>query len=159
MDIVQAAAAWLHSLATVALLGYYALLALVILPVLRRVVNGPALGRVIPEIERRALPVVLASVGTFVVTGLYLMVTDDRFVGIGHFFGSTWSTLIVVKHVVVVGLVGLGAAIDLLIVPAIASPVDEPARAVAVSRLARGASAIAVLGAIVLLLTAAAQAS
>ena len=54
VDIVQAVAAWLHSLATVILLGYYALLALVVIPVLRSAVNGPALGRVIPAIERRA---------------------------------------------------------------------------------------------------------
>ena len=104
------------------------------------------------------LPLVLTSIGVFLVTGMYLMLTDDRFLGLGHFFGSSWSTLIVVKHVVVVALIGVGVVIDLLVVPDVATPVDEPARAVAVRRLARGASAIAALGAIVLLLTAAAQA-
>jgi uncharacterized membrane protein len=159
VDIVQAVAAWLHSLATVILLGYYALLALVVVPVLRSAVNGPALGRVIPAIERRALPLILASIGVFVVTGTYLLLTDDRFLGLGHVFGNAWSTLIVIKHVLVIALVGIGLFIDLLVVPDIANPVDEAARTVAIRRLARGASAIATLGAIVLLLTAAAQAS
>lgn len=158
MDVLQVATVWLHSLATVILLGYYALLALVVVPVLRRTLDGPAIGRAIAAIERRALPLVLASIGVFLVTGMYLMLTDDRFVGLGHFFGSTWSTLIVVKHVVVVALIGIGVAIDLLVVPDVATPLDERARTVAVGRLARGASAIAALGAIVLLLTAAAQA-
>ena len=55
--------------------------------------------------------------------------------------------------------IGIGAFIDLLVVPDIASPVDEVARTAAVRRLARSASAIAILVAIVPLLTAAAQAS
>ncbi len=158
MDVVQAAAVWLHSLATVVLLGYYAILALVVVPVLRSVVNGPAIGRVIPAIERRALPLLIAAVAVFLVTGLYLMLSDEQFSGFGHFFDSTWSTLIVIKHVVVVALVGVGIYLDLLVMPAIAGPVDEAARAAAVGRLARSAAAMVVLGAIVLLLSAGAQA-
>ena len=159
MDIVQAVAIWGHSISTVILLGYYALLALVVVPVLRGTLNGPALGRVIPAVERRALPLVLASIGVFIITGTYLLLTDERFLGFGHFFESSWSTLIVIKHVVVIGLIGIGVTIDLLVVPDIANPADEAARTAAMRRLARGASAIAILGAIVLLLTAAAQAS
>ena len=158
MDVVLAAAVWLHSLATVVLLGYYAVLALIVVPVLRRVVNGPAIGRVIPDIERRALPLVAAAIGVFIVTGLYLMLSDARFPGFGHFFGNTWSTLIVIKHVVVGVLIGVGVYLDLLVMPAIAGPLDEAARTAAVARLARGATAMVILGAIVLLLTAAAQA-
>jgi uncharacterized membrane protein len=157
VDVVQVAAVWLHSLATVVLLGYCTVLALVVVPVLRSVVNGPALGRILPDIERRALPLIAAAIGIFLVTGLYLMLSDARFPGFGHFFGSTWSTLIVFKHVVVVALVGVGVYLDLLVMPAIAGPVDEAARTSAVTRLARGATVMVVLGAIVLLLTAAAQ--
>jgi uncharacterized membrane protein len=159
VDVAQAVATWLHSVATVILLGYYVLLALVVVPVLRRAVDAPTLGRVIPTVERRALPLILGSIGVFLVTGTYLLLTDDRFLGVGHFFGSTWSTLIVIKHVLVIVLIGIGVYIDLLVVPDIATPVDEAAQTAAVRRLARSAAAIAVLGAVVLLLTAAAQAS
>ena len=158
MDIVQAAAVWLHSLATVVLLGYYAILALIVVPALTSLVNGPAIGRVIPAIERRALPLIVAAIAVFLVSGLYLMLSDARFSGFGRFFDSTWSTLIVIKHVVVVALVGVGVYLDLLVVPAIAGPVDEAARMASVGRLARAATAMVILGAIVLLLTAAAQA-
>lgn len=159
MDVVGAVAVWLHSLATVALLGYYAVVALIVLPVLRSSLNGPALGRVIPAIERRGLPLVVGAVAILVVTGTYLLLTDDRFQGLGHFFGSAWSTLIVIKHVVIVAMVAIGVSIDLLVVPRIEAPVDEAARTAATSRFARGALAIMGLAAIVLLLTAAAQAS
>ncbi len=159
MDVVQAAAVWLHSLATVGLLGYYGVLALIVLPVLRSTVKETAIGRIVPAIERRALPVVVGAVTVFIVTGLYLMLTDERFLGFGHFFDSTWSTLIVVKHVVVVALVGFGVYLDLLVMPQVAGPLDEAARDAAIRRLARGATLIATLGAIVLLLTAAAQVS
>ena len=159
MDVVQAVAAWLHSCATVMLLGYYAALGLLLVPVLRRTADGPTLGRVIPAIERRALPLILACIGVFLVTGTYLLLADHRFLGIGHFFGSAWSTLIVVKHVVVVALVGIGVYLDLLVVPDVAYPVDEAARTAAIRRLARSTAAMTALGAIVLILTAAAQAS
>jgi uncharacterized membrane protein len=159
VDVVQVVAAWLHSLATVGLLGYYAVLGLVLVPVLRRTVDAPTLGRVIPAIERRALPLVLAAIGVFLVTGTYMLVTDSRFLGLGHTFANTWSTLIVVKHFIVVVLVVIGVYIDLLVVPDIAMPVDEASQAAAVRRLGRSAAAVATLGAVVLLLTAAAQAS
>jgi uncharacterized membrane protein len=159
VDVVQAVVTWLHSLATVGLLGYYAVLGLVLVPVLRRTLDAPTLGRVIPAIERRALPLVLVAIGLFLVTGTYLLVTDARFLGLGHTFANRWSTLIVVKHLVVVVLVGIGVYIDLLVVPDIATPVDEASQAATVRRLGRSAAAIATLGAVVLLLTAAAQAS
>lgn len=159
MDVVHAVAAWLHSLSTVVLLGYYGLLALIIVPVLQRSVDAPTLGWVIPAIERRARPLILAAIGIFLVTGTYMLVTDQRFLGFGHAFANAWSTLIVIKHVVVVALVGLGVYLDLLVVPDIATPVDEVAQAAAVRRLARSSAMIATLGAIVLLLSAAAQAS
>jgi uncharacterized membrane protein len=159
VDVVQAGAGWLHAIASVILVGYYAVLALVVVPVLGRTLDGPALGRAIPAIERRALPLVLISIGVFLVTGTYLLLTDDRFLGMGHFFASGWSTLLVIKHVFVLALVGLGIYVDLLVVPDVGTSADEVARSVAIRRLARSAAVITVLGGLVLLMTAAAQAS
>ena len=159
MDVVQAAAAWFHSCGTVILLGYYAVLGLVVVPVLRRAVDGPTLGRLIPAIERRARPLILACIGVFLVTGSYLLITDQRFLGLGHAFGNSWSILIMVKHVLVIGLVGIGVYIDLLVVPDVANPASEAARTAAMGRLARSTAAMTALGAVVLILTAAAQAS
>ena len=159
MDLGQAIAAWLHSLATVFVLGYYAVLAFVVVPVLRRTSNAPTLGRVIPAIERGALPLLIGAVIVFLGTGAYMLATDSQFQGLGHAFVNTWSTLIVIKHAVVVVLVGIGVYLDVLVVPDIATPLDEASQAAAVRRFAGGSAAIAALGALVLLLTAAAQVS
>ena len=159
MDLVQVAAVWLHSLATVVLLGYYAVMALIVIPILRATLKEGALGRIIPDIERRALPLVIGAVGVFLLTGLILMLSDHRYLGLGHLVDNTWSIVILVKHVVVIALVAIGVWVDVVVVRDIALPADEPGRAAAVRRLARGTTAIVVLGAIVLLLTAAAQAS
>jgi putative copper export protein len=88
-----------------------------------------------------------------------MLSTDAQFQGLGHAFVNTWSTLIVIKHAVVIVLVGIGVYIDLLVVPDIERPVDATFQVAAVRRLARSATAIAALGTVVLLLTAAAQAS
>jgi len=138
--------------------SYYALLAFVVVPVLRRTLDAPTLGRVIPEIERRALPVIIAAVVVFVVTGAYMLSTDAQFQGLGHAFVNTWSTLIVIKHAVVIVLVGFGVYIDLLVVPTCAAG----RRGVPGGRRPPARpepTAIAALGTVVLLLTAAAQAS
>ena len=159
MDLVQVSAVWLHSLATVLLLGYYAVMALIVIPVLRAALRESALGRIIPDIERRALPPVLGAVGVFLLTGLYLLLSDHRYLGLGHVVDNTWSVVMLVKHVVVIALVVIGVWLDIVVVRDIALPSDEPGRTAAVHRLALGTTAIVVLGAIVLLLTAAAQAS
>jgi hypothetical protein len=64
-----------------------------------------------------------------------------------------------VKHIVVIALVAIGVWIDVVVVRDIALPTDELGRTAAVRRLALGTTLIATLGATVLLLTAAAQAS
>ena len=159
MDLVQVSAVWLHSLATVVLLGYYAVMALIVIPVLRATLKESALGRVIPDIERRALPLVLGAVGVFLLTGLFLLLSDHRYLGLGHVVDNTWSVILLLKHIVVIALVAIGVWIDVVVVRDIALPTDELGRTAAVRRLALGATLIATLGATVLLLTAAAQAS
>jgi len=158
MDFVHVGATWLHLLATVALLGYYAILGLVVLPAIRGIVPPRELGDSIAAIERRATPVIVGSLVIFLATGVYLMVTDARYGGVANVTGSTWATLFLAKHAVVVAMVGLGMYVDALVVRRFALPgsTDQPA---AIRRLAVATGAMTVLGAVVLFLTAAAQLS
>lgn len=48
-------------------------------------------------------------------TGTFLLVVDPNYDGLGNFFASTWTTLMLVKHVLVVGLVAMGLYVDRLI--------------------------------------------
>ena len=81
MDLMHVGATWLHLMATVAMLGYYAIVGLLILPVLRRIVPSRELGETIGAVERRALPVIIASLTIFLATGVYLMGADARYGG------------------------------------------------------------------------------
>ena len=158
MDVLHVASSWLHELAAVALLGYYASLAFVVLPAVRGTA-GRSLGAAIQATERRALPWLLACVVVFFVTGISLLVSDAHFGGIGNLFASTWSTLLAAKHVLVIVMVVVGAVVDLLLVPDMTLAETDAEVARAYARVRRSMLALTLLGALVLLLTAAAQAS
>jgi uncharacterized membrane protein len=157
LDLVQVGARWLHLVATVALIGYYAALGALVVPALRGAMTPRVLGESIAAIERRALPVVVGSLVVFLATGVYLMGADTRYSGVGEITDS-WSTLLLVKHVVVAVMVGLGLYVDAIIVRRLAPPdaVDQDATA---RWLMVVAGAMTALGLVVLFLTAAAQAS
>jgi uncharacterized membrane protein len=158
LDLVPVGARWLHLVATVTMIGFYAVLGLLVLPVLTRVVTARQLGDTIAAVERRALPVIIGSLAIFLATGVYLMGADARYGGVGDVTGSAWATLLLAKHLVVAVMVGLGVYIDAIIARRMAPP-EETDQVAAARRLTVVAGAMTVLGAVVLFLTAAAQAS
>ncbi len=163
MDPLEVGATWLHAVAMVIALGYYAVLGWIVLPALER--GGVADASVV-AIERRALPLVALSIVVFTASGLYLMLGDGRYAGPGNVTASTWTMLMLLKHVVVAVMVGLGVSLHFIATrgerdgPASealqAGPTPDPGRIRTIRWLADG---IAILGAVVLLLTAAAQVS
>jgi uncharacterized membrane protein len=154
MDAVEVGALWLHAVAMVIVIGYYGVLGRIVLPALRRSLDGPSLATVVPAVERRALPLVLIAIIMFVVTGVYLLVIDDQYTGVGNFSG-TWSTMMLVKHLVVVAMVVMGVVVDRL-ARAVGDASDE-GRTQVLDTLSLAAEATMVLGVIVLLLTTVAQ--
>jgi len=157
MDLLHVGATWLHLLATVALLGYYAILGLVVLPVIRRLVPARELGESIAAIQGRATPIVGVSLLAFLATGVYLMVTAGQYEGLGNVTGSTWASLFLVKHLVIGVMVGIGVYIDALVVRRFAVAAGD--QAASLRRLTLATVVMTALGALVLLLTAAGQAS
>jgi len=157
MDVGETIAVWLHAVSTVIVVGYYGILGRIVLPALGRSLQGPPLGRAIGAVEGRALPLVVLSVGAFVLTGAYLLVVDESFGGLGD-YGSTWATLMLAKHVLV-GLMVVGGGLVHVLAERVADPglpADELRPAIGHLRLA--AEGTTALGALILLLTAAAQA-
>jgi uncharacterized membrane protein len=157
MDVVHVAAIWLHALAMVIVLGYYAILSRIVLPAVARALDGPALARAVPAVERRALPLVVIAIVVFIATGVYLLAIDGRYGGLGAFTATTWSMLMLVKHVVVGVMVVLGIGIDRL--AAAVGDASDAGRGRTFELLVLTTDGMTVLGAIVLLLTAAAQLS
>lgn len=158
MDVAHLLAAAVHTLAFVIAWGYYGILGRIVLPALERSLDGPALATSLLAIERRALPLVVLSAALFTVSGSYLLVASPQYEGLGNVFASSWTTLIAVKHVVVIALVGLGIAVDVLARRAAAAR-DGTERGTAIRRLSLATEAATGLGAVIVLLTAAAQAA
>ena len=100
----------------------------------------------------------LLSLVLFVITGTYLLVVDPSYAGLGNLFASTWTTLMAVKHVVVIALVAVAVVMDRLIsrLPTCRTGSDE---AECIRRVRWSAEAATALGAVIVLLTAAAQVS
>lgn len=157
VDLFPVGAAWLHLLATVALLGYYAVLAVIVVPVLRRALPAAQLAAALAAVERRALPLIIGSLAVFLATGIYLMGADARYGGVGS-IGSTWASVLLVKHIVVIAMVGVGLVVDALFVR-VAALEDGQAQARALGHLTLGLRGMTLLAAVVLLLTAVAQSS
>jgi len=127
-----------------------------VLPALERSLDGSAQTATLVSIERRALPLVLISMMLFVVTGTYLLVIDDSYAGLGKVVANSWTTLMLVKHLVIVVLVGLGVTVDVLIRRAGVAG-DDATRGPILRRVRLSAEAATATGALVVLLTVAAQ--
>jgi len=158
VDLLLVLAVWLHTLAFVIAWGYYGVLGRMILPGLERSLERPAQATALVAIERRALPLVVVSLVLFAATGTYLLVVDPRYTGLGDFFSSTWTTLMLLKHVLVVGLIVVGVYVDRLI-RRVGDATSENDRGAALRRVALSAEGATGLGALIVLLTAAAQAA
>jgi uncharacterized membrane protein len=156
MDLVHVLAVWLHTLALVIVLGYYGILGRVVLPALERSLERPTQVSTLLAIERRALPFIVLSMALFAVTGVYLLVIDPAYAGLGNVLASTWTTLMLIKHVLVIVVVGLAIYVDRSIRHAGVASGDE-ARHAALRRVALSAEAATGIGALTILLTAAAQ--
>lgn len=155
MDLMQVGAVWLHTVAFVIAWGYYGILARMILPGLGETLDLHGQTRTLAAIERRALPFVLLAVVIFVATGTYMLVINPAYRGLGS-FTTTWATLMLIKHLLVIGLVGLGVLIDYLIRGLGEGQIDSGN--ITDLRLIRLAADTATgLGALIALLTVAAQ--
>jgi len=139
---------WLHALATVIFIGHFLLLAGIYIPALSK--NGIALS----EISKRSRPWMYASLLIFIITGIYLMLVDPNYLGIGN-FSNFWAVMMLVKHILVLAMIGMGFWFNaiLRIGPLMSSNNPE----LAIVRFRKYVNSMAVCGVLVLLLTALAQ--
>ena len=145
---------WLHAIATVLFIGHSLLLSLLYLPAFggqKAEVAGPILS----EVSKRSRNWMYASLLVFMITGIYLMLIDPNYLGIGN-FGNAWGVLMLVKHLVVVVMLVLGFWFNamLRVGPQMASEL-KAAQGLKSFRLY--ANLMAICGVLILLLTAAAQ--
>ena len=149
-QIFIALSVWLHALATVVFIGHYLLLAVIYLPVLQK--NS---GSELSEISKRSRPWLYASLAVFIVTGTYLMVIDAGYLGFMD-FGNFWGIVMMLKHVLIFGMIGLGFWYNafLRVGPMMAS---NNSAQLGLRRFRMYSNLMAIAGVLVLLLTALAQ--
>ena len=142
---------WLHSLATAVMVGHYFLLALVYLPVYESQLNEAAVSKLLENISGRLRPFIGGSVLILLITGTYLMMTNQNYLGIGN-FSNLWGIMIVVKHMVVLAMIVLGVYAERVLSPRLSGRKLE-----ALYQFRLAMSIMLILGVLVLLLTTIAQ--
>jgi len=139
---------WLHALATVVFIGHFVLLATIYLPALSKI------GSTLSEISKRSRPWLYASLIIFMVTGIYLMLVDPSYLGIGN-FSNIWAVMMLVKHILIVVMIGMGFWNNAILRVGPLMSSNDPEQAIA--RFRKYINAMAACGVLVLLLTAIAQ--
>jgi uncharacterized membrane protein len=149
-QLLIALSVWLHALGTVILIGHYLLLSVIYLPVLKK--DG---GAFLSQISKRSRPWMYISLLIFMVTGILLMFADPNYLGVGN-FSNFWSVMMLVKHLLIVGMLGLGFWYNafLRVGPMMASSNNAE---LAIRRFGLYSKLMAILGVLVLLLTSLAQ--
>jgi uncharacterized membrane protein len=149
-QILIALSGWLHAMGTVILIGHYFLLSVIYLPILEK--GGASF---LSQISKRSRPWMYASLVIFMLTGIYLMIADPNYRGVGD-FGNFWSIMMLVKHLLVVAMIGLGFWFNALLRVGPMMVSNNNAE-LGVRRFRTYSSLMAVTGVLVLLLTALAQ--
>jgi uncharacterized membrane protein len=142
----------LHSLATILLIGYYLLLCLIYLPAITAKA-GETVGVVLCDISKRSRPWLYASLLTFAATGIYLMLVNPDYHGIGN-FNNPWAILMLVKHIIIMGMLAIGFWFNAILR---VGPQMGAGSVPAIGRFCLSVNLMAILGVLVLILTALAQ--
>jgi len=145
---------WLHAIATVVFIGHFLLLAVIYLPAFAK--QKPEIaGPILSDISKRSRSWMYVSLLVFMVTGIYLMIVDPNYRGVGD-FGNAWAAAMLVKHILIVAMIGMGFVFNaiLRIGPMMSS---NSGAAQAIARFGLYSKIMAASGVLVLLLTAFAQ--
>lgn len=144
---------WLHILATIVWLGYYLFTSLIYLPVFERQMQANALRDLLEQVSARLRPFFGGALLIFLVTGTHLMLINEKYLGLGNFFGNLWSVLIVVKHILVLAFLVLAVFSERAYLSQIS---DQKPQALSQFRWAVNINTV--IGLVILLLTSIAQA-
>ena len=145
---------WLHAIATVIFIGHFLLLSLLYLPAFARV-QADIAGPILSDVSKRSRVWMYASLLVFTVSGIYLMIVDPNYRGVGD-FGNPWAIAMLIKHILIVAMIGLGFFYNaiLRVGPMMSS---NHGAETGIARFGLYSKLMAVCGVLVLLLTAFAQ--
>ncbi len=105
-----------HLVAAVVWVGGLAVLAAVVLPGARRVLDTPTLGAFLYELERRFTPWANLSLVALIATGMVQMSADENYGGLLR-FDNTWAWAMLFKHLAVIGMALIASYAALVLEP------------------------------------------
>jgi uncharacterized membrane protein len=110
---------FLHLMATVAWIGGLITLAIVVQPILNRVVtDAKEQARLLEALLNRFQPIANLSLIVLLLTGMVQTFTNPFYKGFLQ-FDNTWAQAILFKHLAVLGMIGLATAITFSVQPAL----------------------------------------
>ncbi|MCY4145843.1 MAG: CopD family protein [Chloroflexi bacterium] len=110
---------FVHISASVVWFGGLLMLALLVVPELRRGLAGqPALNALLRRLRRRFALWGNLALALLLVTGLLQMTDDVNYTGLLQ-VGNRWSQALLIKHILIVVLALVGAALQLGVLPAL----------------------------------------
>ena len=147
--ILLATSTTLHALAMIIFIGHYVL---IYLPALSNMDNG---AKALGEMSHRSRKWLYGSILVFFVTGVHLMLVDPNYMGIGN-FSNPWALLMLVKHIVILVMIGLGFWFNMLqrVGPAMRS---NSSATQGVAKFRQYSNSMTICGVLVLALTALSQ--
>jgi uncharacterized membrane protein len=116
-EILLVASYWLHTIATVIWIGGLFFILFITIPSAKYVLGAEA-GKIMGEISRRFTPIANTCIILLVITGVVLTAVNKQFLGIGN-LSNSWSLLLILKHVLVVGMIFVHFYRGLILAPKI----------------------------------------
>jgi uncharacterized membrane protein len=151
-QLLLATSTTLHAFAMLIFIGHYLLMSLIYIPAVSALDNaGQALG----AMSRESRKWLYGSILVFLVTGVHLMLADPNYQGVGN-FSNPWAMLMLIKHIVIIVMIGLGFWFNMLqrVGPAMRS---NSSAAQGVTKFRQYSNLMSICGVIVLALTAFSQ--
>jgi uncharacterized membrane protein len=146
---------WLHAIATAVFIGHFILLAVVYIPAFQGQKDSASF-EILSRISKLSRAWLYAALGVFIVTGTYLMLIDQNYLGLMN-FGTLWGIVMLLKHVFIFAMLAVGFWYNAIqrVGPTL---VSTNRASQAFDQFRRYTNWMALLGILVLLLTAISQA-
>jgi putative copper export protein len=77
-------------------------------PLTKEFVKENVYGDFIAKYRKKDQPVAIGCIVVFFITGFFLMLLNEHYMGIGDVFTNSWSIVLFVKHLLFLAMVGLG---------------------------------------------------
>ena len=116
---VLAISLFFHLVSTAVWIGGLMILSILVFPEARKVLeNQPALYTLLSRLRKRFTPLSNLALAVLIMTGLTQMSLDPNYNGILQ-FDNTWSVVMLLKHITIIGMVISGLILQYAVAPAL----------------------------------------